>query len=280
MGVVSIDTPDPASPYDALAELYDEWVVSVVEDVPFYLRVAELARDAAAGAPSLTVLELGAGSGRISVPLALRGCRVIALDTAGGQLARLRMIARAADIPDEAIELVEGDMLDLDKHVAPASVDLVIAPFRSLLHVAPQAPEVFAQVRRALRAGGLFAFDVFHPDQASVDEFHDRWLLRRRFAAADGNGTWSVWERARFDLDAHLLELEVRCDFRASATAPEAVVHDDRYARMELHTPSPHAWRDALEAAGFAIESVYGWFDDKPFEPGDQDSIWLARAPA
>ena len=54
-----------ASPYDAIAELYDPWSRSVVEDVGFY--VAEARK---AGGP---IVELGVGTGRIAVPIAETG---------------------------------------------------------------------------------------------------------------------------------------------------------------------------------------------------------------
>ena len=46
---------------DAIAELYDPWSASVVEDVAFYLEEARRS-----GGP---VVELGVGTGRIAVPI-------------------------------------------------------------------------------------------------------------------------------------------------------------------------------------------------------------------
>ena len=62
-----------SSPYDAIAELYDPWSASVVEDVGFYLEEARRA-----GGP---VVELGVGTGRIAVPIAADGIRVIGVDS-------------------------------------------------------------------------------------------------------------------------------------------------------------------------------------------------------
>ena len=66
------------NPYDAIARLYDPWSRSVTEDVPFY--VAEARR---AGGP---VVELGVGTGRIAVPIAAEGIRVIGVDASPGML--------------------------------------------------------------------------------------------------------------------------------------------------------------------------------------------------
>ena len=66
------------SAYDQIARLYDPWSRSVVEDVGFY--VEEAVR---LGGP---VVELGVGTGRIAVPIASAGIRVIGVDTSQGML--------------------------------------------------------------------------------------------------------------------------------------------------------------------------------------------------
>src|SRR5438874_3969567 len=64
--------PGGESPYDAIARLYDPWSHSVTEDVGFYVEEA-----VAAGGP---VVELGVGTGRIAVPVAAAGVRVIGVE--------------------------------------------------------------------------------------------------------------------------------------------------------------------------------------------------------
>ena len=66
------------SPYDSIADLYDPWSASVVEDVGFYLDEARRS-----GGP---VVELGVGTGRIAVPIAADGIRVIGVDSSRGML--------------------------------------------------------------------------------------------------------------------------------------------------------------------------------------------------
>src|SRR4051812_50153035 len=66
------------SAYDSIARLYDPWSRSVTEDVSFY--VDEAVR---AGSP---VVELGVGTGRIAVPIAAAGVRVIGVDASAGML--------------------------------------------------------------------------------------------------------------------------------------------------------------------------------------------------
>ena len=267
--------PYAADPYDALGDLYDEWVISVTEDIAFYQALA------AAAAPGATavVVELGAGSGRVTSPLIARGHSVWGVDVATEQLARSRVRAREAG-HGELMHPVTADMRELAGSVARAqlpaagTVDLVIAPFRALLHVAADATTVFAGARELLRPGGMLAFDVFHPTSEAMDGVDGEWQLRRRLDRAAGE-RWAIWERATLADDGDRLTLDVRCDRLDLPTHPQ------RSARMLLQTPPPHHWSDALAAAGLELESVSGWFDESPFEPGMTDSVWVARrAPA
>lgn len=258
-------TSPPADPYDALGFLYDEWVVSVTEDIPFY---CALARDLEVGTDA--ILELGSGSGRITMPLLLRGHRVIATDIATGQLERLRCSAEAAGVADR-LEIVACDMRALDI-TGRADIGLAIAPFRSLLHVADDADEVFHRVAAAVRPGGRFAFDVFHPPGSGIDEMADSWQLRRRLEL-DGD-SWSIWERAAQHADE--LVLDIRCDHRS---ASGDVTTGARTASMRLGTPPAARWNAAMMHAGFELEQLHGWFDGTPFDPGCADSVWVLHRP-
>src|SRR5687768_10484045 len=88
-----------ASPYDAIAELYDPWSRSVTEDVGFY--VAEARK---AGGP---VVELGVGTGRIAVPIAEAGVRVIGVDSSARMIEACGKRAAAAGVE---LDLRLGDL--------------------------------------------------------------------------------------------------------------------------------------------------------------------------
>src|SRR5205823_3021876 len=88
------------SGYDNIARLYDPWSRSVVEDVSFY--VEEAVR---CGGP---VLELGVGTGRVAIPVAAAGIRVVGVDLSGGmlELERERGIWERADWDEETRTLI------------------------------------------------------------------------------------------------------------------------------------------------------------------------------
>jgi SAM-dependent methyltransferase len=228
------------SAYDRIARLYDPWSASVVEDVDFY--VAEALRS---GGP---VLELGVGTGRIAVPIAQAGIRVVGVDSSEGMLAVARERAAAAGV---AVDLRLGDLRDppVDEQFS-----LVLIPFRTLLHMENDADRRAAlrAVRSRLRDGGRFVFDVFTPGADDIADTHARWLEREP----------GIFERADWDTRSRTLTLSVR--------GPNGET------TMALAWLSADEWRELLERAGFEVDALYGWFDRRPYR-GGEDQVWIAR---
>ncbi|MEN3313116.1 MAG: hypothetical protein V7645_2445 [Actinomycetota bacterium] len=227
------------SSYDAIAELYDPWSASVVEDVAFYLEEARRS-----GGP---VLELGVGTGRIAVPIAADGIRVVGVDSSR---AMLDVCARRAALAGVELDLRVGD---LREPPVEERVPLVICPFRSVLHMHTDADRlsVLRAAHDRLVLGGRFVFDVFTPDAADIAQTHDRWLEREP----------GIFEHALWDESARTLTLTVR--------------DDERETTMALAWLSPDEWRNLLEQAGFQVEACYGWFDRSPYR-GREDTVWIA----
>src|SRR5512132_2922845 len=140
-----------ASPYDAIARLYDPWSRSVTEDVDFY--VAEARK---AGGP---VVELGVGTGRISVPTAAAGVRLIGVDSSARMLEVCAEHARVAGVLDR-LDLRLGD---LRGPPVTERVALVKCTLRAYLHLRDddERKRALAAARELLVPGGRIVFDVF-----------------------------------------------------------------------------------------------------------------------
>ncbi len=234
-----------SSPYDAIAELYDPWSRSVVEDVAFYVEEARRAKP--------PVVELGVGTGRIAVPIAAEGISVIGVDSSAGMLAVCREQAALAGVADR-LDLRLGD---LREPPVETPVELVICPFRSFLHLEDEGERraALGAVRELLVPGGRLAFDVFTPGADDIEQTHGRWLEREP----------GIFERALWDSEQRRLVLSVR------GTEAETT--------MSLAWVSSEEWGALLRESGFEIEAHYGWFDRSPFR-GGEDSVWIARRPA
>jgi len=232
------------SHYDSIAELYDPWSQSVTEDVGFYVEEARRA-----GGP---VVELAVGTGRIAVPTAAEGIRVIGIDSSPGMLEICRRRAELAGVS----ELLELRLGELEEPPVDERVRLVTCPFRSFLHLLDDDARLRAlrAARQLLVPGGRLVFDVFAPAADDIANTHGRWLERES----------GIFERADWDSRARTLTLSVRGDSGAST--------------FTLAWLSPEEWRALLERAGFHVLGCYGWFDRRPYA-GGEDTVWIARRP-
>ena len=237
------DAPGSAL-YDGIAPIYDPWSRSVVEDVDFYVEEA-----LASGGP---VVELAVGTGRIAVPIAKAGVRVIGVDESPAMLEGARAYAERENV-SPLVDLRLGDLRDppVDERVPLATV-----PFRSLLHMADEHEKLRALTAAAsvLEPGGRFIFDVFAPSPEDIEETDGRWLEREP----------GIFERADWDLEARRLVLSVR--------------GGEQSARFALHWLSAPEWNALIEDAGLVAEAIFGWFDRRPYD-GGEDQIWICRRP-
>jgi SAM-dependent methyltransferase len=110
------------------------------------------------------VLCLAGGGGQQSVAFALLGANVTVFDLSETMLQRDRETAAHYNRP---LNIVQGDMRDLAR-LAADSFDLVWHAWS--LSFVPDARQVFAQVARVLRPGGLYRLECANPFVAgSVD---------------------------------------------------------------------------------------------------------------
>ncbi|UFJ38893.1 class I SAM-dependent methyltransferase [Brevibacillus humidisoli] len=143
--------------YHHLASVYDK----LMEDAPYdawvrWLEV-ELASDPSFPS-SLSIIDLGCGTGSIAIPLAKRGHRVIGVDASSEMLAIASEKMRQARVE---VAWVEQDM----RQLSLSPVDVVISFCDSLSYLLEEddVQETFRRVYAHLHPGGQFLFDVHSP---------------------------------------------------------------------------------------------------------------------
>ena len=247
------------------AALYDYEYRRRRADVTFY---RELARRR--GGP---ILDLGCGSGRVTVPLARDGHVVHGLDQSEAMLAKLR--ARIAQLPAASAQRITLSTGDLCTFAVPDRYPLAIAAFNVLEHLYTRG-ELHACLQRvaaALAPGGAFAFDVQMPDLA--------WLIRdptKRWAKT--RFTEPTTQRAMFystnhDYDPVGQIANIRIYYEpVDGKGPTKIVKlsQRKYFPAEL---------EALVAyAGFRVVERYGDFAWRPLDGSAESQVLICEPTA
>ena len=163
---------DGSEGWDDYATFYDWENAQTVQrrDVAFWQRLAAAADGG--------VLELGCGTGRISLPVAKSGVAVTGIDRSAPMLARARRRVVRARLHSQ-VRLVRGDIRVLP--FRPRHFALVMAPYGILQSLTREhdLAATLASVARVLPKGGRFGIDLV-PDLPAWDEYEDRKTLAGR----------------------------------------------------------------------------------------------------
>lgn len=165
------------------------WLVPLLEN-PYFQVVAgaELLMDRAGIGPGMSVLDAGCGPGRMTVPISIRvgdAGRVVAFDLQPRMLRRLQR-----RIADHGLANVETVLGKLGEGRLPAAA-FDVAVLVTVLGEIPDKAGALAEIRDALRAGGVLSITEVLPDP------HYQSLGRvRALAAASGmreQGLFTGW---------------------------------------------------------------------------------------
>ena len=216
------------------------------------------------------LLELGCGTGRISLPLARSGVRLVGIDRSEAMLERAarraRLLKARSGQKKPRLRLVRGDIRSLP--FDDGRFGMVLAPYGVLQSLLRDRDlnATLESVGRVLRPGGLFGLDLV-PDVPKWKEYTDRIQMRGK--AAGG---------------AHLTLVEsVSQDRRRRLTVFQQEYRVRRGRQVSVH-PFTLTFRTLpvrgmirrLNRAGFVIRAILGDYRGHPWD--DRADVWIILA--
>ena len=254
--------------YDGfIADYYDESPVvrGRLQDVAFYVDAARECGD--------PVLEMGCGTGRVTMALAEAGYRVTGLDISERMLARAEQ--KRAALGKEArerVQLVQGDMARFD---LGEKFRVIVVPFRPFQHLIETQQQLacLACVRKHLAPGGRLIVDFFQTDP---ERMHDpAWLSESLIAEYDMPDSRHVriMERvAAFHRALQRNDVEMIFYVRTSEGKEERLVF-----AWTLRYFFRYEVEHLLARCGFRVIAEYGAFDRTPIQDNSPEMIFVAE---
>lgn len=256
------------TPYDTFVADYYDYVPVVAgrRDVAFYVAAVRSYGD--------PILELGCGTGRVTLALAQVGYRVTGLDLSERMLARCN--EKRAALPTEVRERVHLVQADMTRFDLSEKSRLVIIPFRPFQHLleSQQQIDCLECVRRHLAPGGKLIVDFFQTDPRRMHDpaFCQESEAAQEFVLPDGR---RVKMRDRV-VAFHRAEQRNDIEMIYYVTHPGG-----REERLVFAFTLRYFFRYEVEhllaRCGFRVAALYGDFDRSLLADASPEMIFVAE---
>ena len=229
------------------------------DDVPFYLGRLR--------SPDTRVLELGCGTGRVSVPLAKQCGFLHGIDRSEAMLNICRDKRKAAGLGENRASFAIADISDFQ---LAERFDLVIAPFRVIqnLETDRQLAGLFGCIRDHLAPDGRCILNVFNPNRTAE-------ALVREWVSDQENKAWEVETE-----DGRVVCYDVRRRLTPDPLVlyPELIyrrfVGEEMVEEEVLPIPMrcfyPQEFVSLIEAQGFTICEKSGGYAGEEYGAGNE----------
>lgn len=247
---------DPQIDYDSVAEIYDLYVAADY-DIPFFLQ-----ETANVEGP---VLELTAGTGRLSVALIQAGVQLTCVDSSRGML---DVLSRKLTDRGLSAEVLCADVCQLELRTR---FQLALLPFQSFMEIVgePRQRQALFAVFACLAPGGRFICTMHNPAvrRAQVD---GRLHLVGRFPTRDGSLVVSGFEQGGQPLVKRLQFFEF--------FGGDGRLQSKQLLPMEFQFVERDHFETMARDAGFHVLDLYGNYDRSPFDAGRSPvMIWVLQ---
>ena len=229
-------------------EHYDACHASRHDDLLFWIKMASSAK---------SVLELACGTGRIAIPLAVKGAHVTGLDNSQSMLDQANRNARGAGVE---IDWVLGDMRSFD--LGRDDYDLVVLAFNglNLLLTLEDALSCLRCARKHLAPNGRLVIDTFlpTPERLVAEDLQIDYVL-------PDDAKVTIKARRAYDPAAQIRSLDLIVD-NAGVTGSD---------RQDVHVYYPSELSLLVNQADFDVVAMYGGYDQRRLDALSRRCIFV-----
>ncbi|WCK55356.1 class I SAM-dependent methyltransferase [Aneurinibacillus sp. Ricciae_BoGa-3] len=244
-------------------DYYDIVSTGLEHDVDFYTAMAREANG--------PILELGCGTGRITIPAVMAGVDIVGLDLSEAMLEKARMKAKMMKVGNH-VAFVQADMRDF---TLPQKFAAVIIPYRTFLHLLTVKDQLAAlrSIRSHLQEDGILAFNIFVPSIKHLYEQDEKSSTRGIYEIPGTEDRLYVWDYTRYDHHQQIAQIIRQYERVGSTGVVVEKVNVPFYIRYMFPVECHHL----LKLAGFTVVNRYGDFQRSEFGPDSTELIVVAK---
>lgn len=252
--------------YDSFALVYDLQHRTFLDDVPMYVQLAR------SHAGQAGILELGAGTGRVMVPLVEAGFRVVGVDESSEML-RLagENLRRSPNAPTERWSLIEADARSLR---IEERFNMAFIALNTFLHNATRDDQLasLASARRHLNAGGVLIVDLPPNDEMAFQPDDGEFQFEASMVDPATQIQYNKYVASRVFWATQQQELTYRIERRQGSKMEQQIVS------FKLRHVLKHEMELLLLQSGFEAPAWLGDYDQSTYGEGSARMIAVARA--
>jgi ubiquinone/menaquinone biosynthesis C-methylase UbiE len=221
----------------------------------------------AAPAEGKPILELGCGTGRVALPIARHGSRIVGIDRSESMLTRARVRAQRMKLQSR-VQLIRGDIRHLP--FPDKTFPLVMAPYGILQSLLDEEllRATLKDVNRVLSRSGTFGLELV-ADLPAWDEYSNRTTLR---AGRGPHGKpIKLIETVKQDRRNHITRFE-----QEFVEGRGRNVTRKRF-KLAFRTLTVPQMVERLETAGMEVSALLGDYQGGPWDLRAEVWIILAR---
>lgn len=207
------------------------------------------------------VLELGCGTGRVTIPMARAGFAITGLDLDTGMLERA--ISKSTDLP---VRWLQGDFTSFQLGEQYRLVFITANAWQHLLDRTAQEAAL-ARVREHLAPGGVFAFETRNPSLQHLfsDPEETPW---HTFTDQLGQTV----QVSRFRSYDHVEQVQT---FTVNRRYPDGTA---RTTRIALRYTFPQEMAALMHYSGLSVLRCYGDWDGGPLTASSVQMVYVCQA--
>jgi ubiquinone/menaquinone biosynthesis C-methylase UbiE len=210
------------------------------------------------------VLELGCGTGKITIPIAKAGFEILGLDNSEGMLAHARKKSRDLEMP---IRFAQSDMVDFS---LDQKFKTILLPSNNLAHLMGyrEALSCFCRVCEHLDDDGVFVIDAFVPSLSILTKSPEEEEVLSKYDDPDGTGEVVVTAKAVYEPDSQI---------RRVKTVQKMPDGSSTEGHLNMRMYFPQELEALLDFAGFEILEKYGSYEKEPFSSKSIKQLIVAK---